>query len=146
EFELAATLNVSRSVVRDAVRSLATRGLVEVRQGRGMTVTLPSPHAYSQAALTFLLRSDCTVGDLWDARELLDQAFIGAALASRPADWTAAGMGLRRYQSALDAGRWGEAERGHSQFHLGLLTALPNPVLGLLLEPMQEIILRTSAA
>ena len=35
EPELGAELEVSRSVIRDAIRTLAARGLVEVRQGSG---------------------------------------------------------------------------------------------------------------
>ena len=49
ESELCELLGVSRSVVRDAVRTLVARGLVEVRQGRGMIVAAPDDHAYSVA-------------------------------------------------------------------------------------------------
>src|SRR5438132_4616388 len=60
EFELAEELRVSRTVVRDAMRALAARGLVDVRQGHGMFVSMPSPQAYADAACTLLARSDCT--------------------------------------------------------------------------------------
>ena len=45
EPELGAELEVSRSVIRDAIRTLAARGLVEVRQGSGTRVSPPGAAA-----------------------------------------------------------------------------------------------------
>src|SRR5262249_41773883 len=46
EAKLGEILGVSRSVVRDAVRTLAARGLVTVRQGTGTVVASPTDAAY----------------------------------------------------------------------------------------------------
>src|SRR5689334_18843294 len=72
EPELARQLGVSRSVVRDAVRTLAARGLLEVRQGFGTTVRPPADDTYHDAISVMLARSDLTAGDLALAREALD--------------------------------------------------------------------------
>lgn len=146
EGDLADEMQVSRTVIRDAVRALAARRLLDVRQGLGTIVTIPSPTAYAEAALTFLLRSDCTVGDLWDARQLLDAEMTAAALHSGTADWSAAAAALEGYELALSESRWADAAQAHQAFHVGLMTATGNPVIRLLLGPMQQIIIATSDA
>ena len=72
EDRLAETLGVSRSVVRDAIRTVAARGLITVRQGQGITVSLPSDAAFGQALLALLMRSDLTMADVIDARAALE--------------------------------------------------------------------------
>jgi GntR family transcriptional repressor for pyruvate dehydrogenase complex len=146
EFELAEEMRVSRTVVRDAMRALAARGLVDVRQGHGMFVSMPSPKAYADAACTLLARSDCTIGDLWEGRRLLDNAMLLFAIRSGRADWSAAEQGLADYASATEREDPDGAADGHRRFHVGLLTAVRNPVFDLLLGPMHEIIVRTSYA
>lgn len=146
EAELADEMQVSRTVIRDAVRALAARRLLDVRQGLGTIVTIPSPTGYAEAALTFLLRSDCTVGDLWDARQLLDAELTAAAIHTGRADWTAAETALVDFERALTEGRWNDAAQAHQAFHVGLMTATGNPVIELLLGPMHEIIMATSDA
>src|SRR5438067_10140734 len=72
EPELARQLGVSRSVIRDAVRTLAARGLLDVRQGFGTIVRPPADDTYHDAMTVMLTRSDLTAGDLALAREALD--------------------------------------------------------------------------
>src|SRR5919108_5797987 len=72
ETELGEVLGVSRSVVRDAVRMLAARGLLEVRQGYGTMVATPSDEAFSAALLGLLMRSGLTMGDVIEARAALE--------------------------------------------------------------------------
>src|ERR671923_1437561 len=72
EGELGEVLGVSRSVVRDAVRMLAARGLLEVRQGQGTVVAAPSDEAFGNAMLGLLMRSGLTMGDVIEARTALE--------------------------------------------------------------------------
>src|ERR671922_2338637 len=83
EGELGLELGVSRTVIRDAVRTLSTRRLVLVRHGFGMEVAAPSHLPIAHALADFLMRSDVTVGDVLDAREALDRQL--APLAARNA-------------------------------------------------------------
>ena len=146
ELELAADLRVSRTVVRDAVRSLAARGLLDVRQGSGTVVTSPSPNGYAEALALLLLRSESTVGHLWAARQTLETMLALAAMRCAAPDWEPVEKALGDYARALDRSRWGEAEDAHNRFHLGLLTALQNPVIDTLLGPMQQVILMSARA
>src|SRR5919198_5664825 len=81
EGELGLQLGVSRTVIRDAGRTLATRRLVRVRHGFGMEVAPPSDLPLSQALADLLMRADVTVGEVLDARAALDRQL--APLAAR---------------------------------------------------------------
>src|ERR671923_341114 len=83
EGELGQELGVSRTVIRDAVRTLTTRRLVRVRHGFGMEVAPPSDLPLAQALADLLMRSDVTVGDVLEARETLDRQL--APIAARNA-------------------------------------------------------------
>src|SRR5919108_3290104 len=73
EGELGVELGVSRTVIRDAVRTLTTRRLVRVRHGFGMEVAPPSDLALSHALADLLMRAEVTVGDVLEARAALDR-------------------------------------------------------------------------
>ena len=73
---LATQYGVSRSVVRDANRLLAARGLVEIRRGRGVFVTDSQREAFSDALLLALRREGSTV---WDVEEF-EQIVLPAAV------------------------------------------------------------------
>ena len=66
EPELAEQFGVSRSVVRDATRVLATRGLVDVQHGRGAFVTASPMDAFSDALRLALRREHASA---WDVEE-----------------------------------------------------------------------------
>src|SRR5687768_13788307 len=83
EPELSAQFGVSRSVVRDAVRALQARGLVDVRQGFGTVVRKPSDEPYAEALFELLVRTDLTIGDLVAAREPLEVAVAELAAKRR---------------------------------------------------------------
>lgn len=144
EPELCAQLGVSRSVVRDAIRSLQVRGLVDVRQGFGTIVRKPSDEPYTEALFELLMRSDLTIGDCVAAREALDVC-VAEFAAVRRTDGD-----LRRIKDRLDAmlatlrdEDWDRLERAHLSFHLALIEAAHLPALTLFLQPMQRIILVT---
>jgi GntR family transcriptional repressor for pyruvate dehydrogenase complex len=142
EPDLGLQLGVSRSVVRDAMKTLATRGLVEVRQGVGTVVAHPSSDAYADAILVLLRRSKLTVGQVLEARELIETGLAGFA-ASRRTDDDCGRMRncFEDYRRAVDATDWALAQRKHTEFHLSILTAVQAPALEILLLPMQSIVL-----
>ena len=63
---LAQEYGVSRSVVRDATRLLAARGLVEIRHGKGVFVTASQKEPLAEAFLLALRRDNATVFDAED--------------------------------------------------------------------------------
>ncbi len=145
ESELAAELGVSRTAVRDAMRTLATRGLVTVRHGHGMTVAAPSDAAFAQALVLMLLRSDLTVGDLITARAQIEIEICSAAAErAAAADVERLAEAIAAFRAAVTECRWADAAVLHVQVHLALLTATRYPALDIVLRPMQQVTLLSS--
>lgn len=145
ENELGDLLGVSRSVVRDAVRTLAARGLVQVRQGVGTVVTAPDDTVFAQALMALLMRSDLTVGDVVDARSAAETQIAAiAAERGNEDDWSALEADMDAFSSAVVDSDWQTAHDSHLQFHLGILRAVHLPALELMLMPMQQFILVSS--
>ena len=146
EGELGEMLGVSRSVIRDAIRTLAARGLVSVRQGHGMTVAEPSDAAFGHALIALLARSALTMGDVINARATIEGRLVPMAVNSgTEEDWDELDQTVRAFADAVAEGRWDAARETHLAFHLGLLGALHQPALELFLKPMTEIIVISSA-
>lgn len=145
EFELGVQLGVSRTVIRDAVRTLATRHLVRVRHGFGMEVALPTDLPLAHALADLLMRSDVTVGDVVDARETLDRQL--APLVARNAtahDVARMAHELERFVAAVAVGDDAVAQDAHLEFHLAFVAAIHLPALELMFKPMAEVILLSS--
>jgi GntR family transcriptional regulator, transcriptional repressor for pyruvate dehydrogenase complex len=141
ESELCAQLGVSRSVVRDAMRALAVRGLVDIRQGIGTVVTEVSDAAYTDAAFLLLLRSDVTVHEAVEARAAIEVALAGiAAEARKEDDLVSLRENFETVAAAAEAGDTPLALEADLKFHVGILKATHLPVLVTLLKPMHQII------
>src|SRR5262245_52888606 len=86
ERDLAVQLGVSRTVVREAVRSLAAKGLLEVAPGRGGTVVrIPSAETMAEM-MTLFLRGDERALDyenLIEVRRVLEVAIASIAAERR---------------------------------------------------------------
>ena len=95
EAELGDVYRVSRSVIRDAIRTLSARGLVEVRQGHGMVVAQPSDAPFAEALIILLMRSSLTLGDV-STRESQ----------SRPSSSRSRSSTVPRTTGELYAGSW----------------------------------------
>jgi len=83
ERELAEKFMVSRTSVREALRALESRGLVEIRAGEGAFVRDISLEALIEPLALVILPHREAVGELFEARRLLEPAI--AALAARRA-------------------------------------------------------------
>jgi DNA-binding FadR family transcriptional regulator len=145
ENELGQLLGISRSVVRDAVRTLAARGLVEVRQGHGMVVSRPNDHAFGEALVALLMRSDLTMGEVVEAREAIETQLAPLAAVRRTeADLARLHEALSAFEESVEREDWEQAQSHHLSFHVGVLKSIHLPALEIILEPMAEIILVSS--
>src|SRR5207244_10326316 len=107
EPELYEWLGVSRTVLRDALRTLASFGLITVRQGIGIVVAQPSDGAIMHALAIRLQSSDLTIGDVLAARTGLEVAFAAeAAQKGTVSDWESLRHGFQRFQKQVRAARW----------------------------------------
>jgi DNA-binding FadR family transcriptional regulator len=145
ENEFCEILGVSRTVVRDAIRSLTAKGLVTVRRARGTTVAEPSDDAFGQALLSLLARSDLTIGDVIEARATIERRLVAVAAANGTEhDWEQLDSAYSEFAAAVAAGDFTLAQDRHLDFHLGVLKAIHQPALELFLKPMTEIIIVSS--
>lgn len=149
ERELCALLGVSRTVVREAVRSLVARGLLEVRQGRGTIVRFPDPAMASQI-ITHMLRSrgagQVAFPRVHEVRRLLEVEIAGLAAQRRTdADLREIAALLEPTAQAGDPETWARADVA---FHARLADATHNLLFPVLLASMAEVLmeLRLTAA
>jgi DNA-binding FadR family transcriptional regulator len=142
EAELGQTFGVSRTVIREAVRTLEAQGLVHVRRGIGTQTTAGGKSAYIAALFLVLRRSGCTMHDLFSFRRLVEPEF--AAEAARQAtgrDLSKLREALEAYAAASAAGNHIQIEEKHLHFHQAILQTTHNPVVQALIDPLAEMLL-----
>lgn len=135
ERELANQFGVSRTVIREAVRALVAKGMLEVRQGSGMVVSTPTAQNVAQS-MSLLLRG---TGDglemqkVMEVRRLLEVEIAGVAAERRTA------KDLETMKKILDEneGVFLERERFVAwdiAFHSALAAATHNELFSILLD------------
>lgn len=145
EAELAELYGVSRVTMREAVKMLAGRGLLDVARGRRAIVRQPDGSAFGDF-LTSLIKSDpkCLF-DLIQVRRALEiqSAMMAARNASRAGIMAAEAALGRMQDAALEAGRDGADAAAQMRFHQAdvdfheaLALASGNRVLSYLFEGM----------
>jgi GntR family transcriptional repressor for pyruvate dehydrogenase complex len=100
ERELATTMGVSRSSLREALRALSMLGVTDMRHGHGTYVTALEPAGLLRPLGLVLSLSDAGFDDLFEARKLVEPRL--AALAAERAD-AAAVAALQRCLEAAEA-------------------------------------------
>jgi GntR family transcriptional regulator, transcriptional repressor for pyruvate dehydrogenase complex len=140
EREFAESLAVSRPVVREAVRTLVTKGLLETRHGIGTTVKAITRDEVT-LPLTLYLRTcgqEVNIEHLHQVRSILEVANAGLAAAQRTeADIVELTRLCDEMQSAAD-----DAEQfaiKDSEFHWQLIHTTHNPLMMLLLDSVQKM-------
>ncbi|MGH2347619.1 MAG: FadR/GntR family transcriptional regulator [Chloroflexota bacterium] len=138
ERELCEQLGVSRTIVREAMRVLASQGILTVRQGRHAVVAADLSAAYMRPMRQLIEDTKRqTFDDVLDARLILE-----VASAERAAQF-AGDDDLAALSCALEAMRGSSpnsqaADRVHSAFHLAVARASHNLFLARMLEPLIE--------
>ena len=140
ETELARQFGVNRSTVREALRELESRGLVQRRPGsKLMSVSRPQ-HASIAAGISHaLLLHDVTVRDVWEALTILEPPIAIAAARARTEEDLVA---LIRAAAALstEGADTGAAVQRTSEVFRCIGRATHNPVLGLAQEPLLQLL------
>ena len=141
ERELAERFHVSRTVVREAIRSLSARGLVQVRQGHGTTVSSPTIKSVSQP-LSLLLRGNHHELDhkkVLEVRRTLEVEIAGLAAMRRTSkDLDALEQILEdRTGAKTDQGEFVEWDVA---FHAALARATQNELFSVLLDSLAAVL------
>src|SRR4051794_6569352 len=79
ERELAVTMGVSRSSLREALRALAMLGVADMRQGDGTYLTELSPDTLMRPVGLVLALSDANLAQLFEARKLVEPGLASLA-------------------------------------------------------------------
>lgn len=140
ENALAQQFGVSRTAVREAIKALREKQLVEVHPGRGTFITNQAPGSMRHS-LSLLVKFGSTNGssDLVEVREMLEPE-IAALAASRTTDEDIAAMqeAVDTMDTALDdPDRFVEADL---DFHLALAEATQNPLIPLLMDSIIDLL------
>lgn len=145
EGELCDLFGVSRSVIRDAVRTLKARGLIDVAPRQGIVVTTPTDAAFGEAMLLLLARSGLTMREVTEARAAIETQLAPlAAERGTEDDWQTMEKHLDGFRAAVEHNEWATAHAEHLAFHLALLNAVHMPALEILLKPLHETIVLSS--
>lgn len=146
ERRLCEKLGISRSAMREGLRVLRGRGIIETVQGRGSFVAQFSD-AHDASPLMYLFNSQPrTLFDLLEVRALLEgESARLAALRGTEADFI---LLRRRYEEMLEAHTEETADlQKHARldhaFHLAVSEASHNPVLVHTLQSLTDLMLST---
>jgi GntR family transcriptional repressor for pyruvate dehydrogenase complex len=138
EAHLCASFGVSRTVVREAIRILSGRGLVEASQGRPTRVKPADAEHVQETIGVFLRRSNHSLVQLVEVRRPLESEI--AALAARHAT----AEQLRELKSVNDelarAKNIEQLVEADLRFHDLLAEATGNPVFSLLLKALIDLL------
>lgn len=150
ERELCERMGVSRTVIREAVRSLAAKGLLDVRAGGGTVVLAPSPSLVSEM-MTMMLRGRARPGGanardpvlfshVQEVRRHLEVEIAGMAAERRTDDDLAE---MQRHLEQMKASEhtpelWAQSDVA---FHAVIAKASHNPLYPVLLGSIADMLM-----
>ena len=139
ERELAEMLGVSRSSIRDAIRSLELMGMVEPRQGAGTVVREISSDSLVNPLANALRHKLELVSEFLDFRRMLEPP-LAARAATHASDEEIAEMEeiLERQERKLRQGESAIAE--DSEFHYSIALASRNSVVFKVLDTLMDLL------
>ena len=143
--ELAVRYGVSQTVVRDAIRSLAGKGLVQVQQGIGTSVTKDAHAGLTESYRWALRRCQVTRGEIVEMGDLLEtQIAVLAAQRRTEDDLVEMQRILQEYERLAPTAPWEQVSTYHTQFHTAMMHATHNRAILAVLEPLIDLILASS--
>jgi GntR family transcriptional repressor for pyruvate dehydrogenase complex len=142
ERELAEMLQVSRSSIRDAIRGLELRGVVEPRQGAGTIVCEASAQSLGNPFANALKRRRELVSELLDFRKMLEPPLAArAAMHASLDEITEMEEILQRQEAKLSRGETTIAE--DAEFHYSVALASGNTVVLKVLDILMDLLRET---
>jgi GntR family transcriptional regulator, transcriptional repressor for pyruvate dehydrogenase complex len=140
EVQLARQFGVNRSTLREALRELESRGLLQRRPGsKLMSVSRPPQRAVAQGVSHALLLHDVTVRDVWEALTIIEPPLARAAARARTADDLAALEAAAAVFRDCEADSDLAVQRTAEVFRC-VGRAAHNPVLSLAQEPLLQLL------
>jgi GntR family transcriptional repressor for pyruvate dehydrogenase complex len=130
ERELAKQLGVSRTPVREAIRLLEQRGLVEMRVGSGTYVIGISPSTVAESIERYCSLSECSFEDVVAVRGVLEPAIAALAAArATPEDLATLRELVEEIEESFSEGDMEGFTASDSEFHMALAVASHNDAM-----------------
>jgi GntR family transcriptional regulator, transcriptional repressor for pyruvate dehydrogenase complex len=133
ERELGEQFNVSRTVVREAVRALVAKGVIEVRSGSGLRVAAVNAAAVSESMSLYLRGATLDFEKVHEVRTLLEVHIAGVA-AERATDDDLAQLRDVHERMQREAGNVESAALDDLEFHRVIARATQNDLYLLLMD------------
>ena len=139
ERELAERFRVSRTSVREALRALQSRGLIEIRAGEGTFIRDISVDALIEPLALVILPHREAVGELFEARRLLEPA-IGALAARRATPEDIAEMRRILEDQAKEIAQGGTGLHQDAAFHAAMAASAHNRAISRIDSALMELL------
>ncbi len=139
ERQLADMFGVSRSSIRDAIRTLEMSGLVEARQGLGTVVREHSSDAVMNPLTQVLVQKRKLVSELLDVRKMIEPPLAARAAVHATSDEVAEMDNiLRRQEEKMRGGELAIEE--DNDFHYAIALAADNSVVLKVLDVLMDLL------
>jgi len=141
EQKLCEQFGVSRTAVREAIRMLSARGLVEVKKGKGVYVKQVSAANVSASMHLYLelAHERSHVMDIVHARQIIEPPIAASAAAHRTdEDITRLEQDIRELSECN--GTFQELAAIDMRFHLNIARASDNSIVPLILDPIHRLL------
>lgn len=148
EKELGERFGVSRTVVREAIRTLAAKGIIEARAGSGLRVVAVKPTAVTESFSLYMQGVEIELSKVHEIRGTLEvQMAATASVRATPEDVATITRIHTDMQAATDLE---SISRLDVEFHKAIAAATKNQLYGVLLDamsaPLLDVRLKTFAA
>lgn len=147
EMELCEQFGVSRTVMREALRVLSSRGLIRIEKGRGMFVNQVTVESVTAPMTLYLQMNHDSENKLHviEARQLIEPP-IAAQCALRHTEEDAIRLKKDHERLIATAGNLRNLSAIDMAFHLHIAEATHNPVVPLLISPIHKMMPSIKAA
>lgn len=139
ERQLCEQMGVSRTVIREAIKSMETQGLVQIDRGRGTVVREPQYGMLGDSLKLLLRRRGDRVRHLIEMRKILEVG-VAALAAERRTEMNLTAMERCLAVMRQNPGKPEGYVDADVQFHVEIAQATQNPALLVLLEPLSELL------
>ncbi len=143
EREFARQLNVSRSALREGLRTLEIAGIVELRKGRagGAFITRGNPQVVSDSMADLLRLGSVSWSDLTEARIWIEATIVRVACERATAeDYAALEENILEATRLFESGQLMRKTEALIEFHNILARATRNPVLVVMARTMTDML------
>ncbi|MFE7106559.1 FadR/GntR family transcriptional regulator [Streptomyces sp. NPDC057600] len=140
EKDLAAEVDMSRTVVREGVKILSALGRLSVEKGRGIFVAHPRNDLWSDTFSRFLPTDPSRVGELFEFRRFTEAETSGlAATRATPVQLRAIREAAQRSAEAAERDDHESFGRADAEFHQAIGAAAGNAFLSSLVDAIQRL-------